>query len=302
MVPAVAGLKKQGASNGAAVSFLISTPETGVDSIALTYSLLDPVMTVVRPLTAFITALVAGVAENVTGGKDAAAEAQQHCGPCTEQFRPRVTALERLLGGLKYALNDLMDEIAGWFVLGVALAGVITASVPESFVSTHLGTGLVAYLTMLAVALPLYVCASMSTPLAAALIMKGLSPGAALVFLLAGPATNAATMTMVAGLLGRRTFIVYLSSIVLCSLAFAFLTDALYTALGMSAQATAGASAAEIFPQWLEWVAAVVLGALVLRALWRTHAAGMREVDGEAAPSGHPASGCCSSEDPAGCS
>jgi uncharacterized membrane protein YraQ (UPF0718 family) len=280
------------------VSFLISTPETGVDSIALTYSLLDPIMTVMRPVTAFATALFAGVVENVTGRESTAAEAQP---PRAEELQPRVSGLGRLRDGLRFAFNDLMNDVAGWFVLGVALAGVITALVPESFVSAHLGAGLIAYLTMLAVALPLYVCASMSTPLAAALIMKGLSPGAALVFLMAGPATNAATMTMVAGMLGRRTFVVYLGSIVVCTLAFAFLTDALYAALGTSAQATAGASAAEVFPQWLEWAAAGVLALLVARALWQTYITEPREAEGGAVPSTRPASGCCAAEEPAGC-
>lgn len=277
MVPAVAGLKKQGASNGAAVSFLISTPETGVDSIALTYSLLDPIMTVLRPVVAFITALVAGLVENLAGRSPVTQESESVPVPTAEDCSGLSgTVFGRLTEGLRYAFGDLMNDMAGWFMIGVMLAGLITALVPESFISEYLGSGLTAYLAMLAVALPLYVCASMTTPLAAALVLKGLSPGAALVLLMAGPATNAATVTMVGGLLGRRTLVVYLGSIVVCTLGFAFLTDVLYDALGISAQAAAGVSAAEVLPIWLEWVAAGVLAVLVVRALWRKYVAAFR--------------------------
>ncbi|MCA1959826.1 MAG: permease [Desulfomonile sp.] len=302
MVPAVAGLKKQGASNGAAVSFLISTPETGVDSIALTYSLLDPIMTMLRPVAAFVTALAAGVVENICGRsritQDAGSALPPSLNDCSQ---PSGTQLGRLGKGLRFAFNDLMNDMAGWFMIGILLAGLITALVPESFFNEYLGSGLAAYLTMLAVALPLYVCASMTTPLAAALVLKGLSPGAALVLLMAGPATNAATVTMVGGLLGRRTLFVYLGSIVVCTLGFAYLTDALYAALGISAQAAAGASAAEVLPFWLEWAAAGVLAVLVARMLWRKYVASLPESVIEPPTTVPPSSECCPAGDPAGC-
>lgn len=284
------------------MSFLISTPETGVDSIALTYSLLDPIMTVLRPVAAFFTALVAGMVENLTSKERVAAASDGGVSQTIENCSgPSGSAFDRLRDGLKFAFNDLINDVAGWFMIGVVLAGIITALVPESFFSNHLGSGLTAYVTMLAVGLPLYVCASMTTPLAAALILKGLSPGAALVLLMAGPATNAATMTMVAGMLGRRTLVVYLGSIVVCTLGFAFLTDALYAALGISARATAGASSAEVFPFWLESVAAAVLAVLVARPLWRKYVAPGRQVT-LSSPSTVPRPpGCCAAEQPAGC-
>lgn len=248
-----------------------------MDSIALTYSLLDPIMTVLRPVVAFITALVAGLVENLAGRSPVTQESESVPVPTAEDCSGLSgTVFGRLTEGLRYAFGDLMNDMAGWFMIGVMLAGLITALVPESFISEYLGSGLTAYLAMLAVALPLYVCASMTTPLAAALVLKGLSPGAALVLLMAGPATNAATVTMVGGLLGRRTLVVYLGSIVVCTLGFAFLTDVLYDALGISAQAAAGVSAAEVLPIWLEWVAAGVLAVLVVRALWRKYVAAFR--------------------------
>lgn len=280
MVPAVAGLKKQGANNGASVAFLISTPESGVDSIALTYSLLDPIITVIRPVTAFFTATVAGIAENVFGASYSSASEVKPDLSCTVDgccdgvdCDPKVharhhTFTEKLWAGAMFAFDELMSDLATWFMLGILLAGVITALIPESFITGHFGSGLLAYLGMLVVSLPMYVCATMSTPIAAALVMKGMSPGAALVLLMAGPATNMATLTTVAGILGRRSLAIYLLSIVACTLFFAFITDAVYAGLGISAKAAATVDAGEVLPAWVELSSAVVLAALILRVMW----------------------------------
>jgi uncharacterized protein len=280
VVPAVAGLKKQGANNGACLAFLISSPETGVDAIALTYSLLDPLITVIRPITALVTAVVAGITENFTGRSeqpDQRAVADRTCmidGCCDgtdcdpTEHATHHNFLEKVRAGIGYAFGDLMSDLAGWFMLGITLAGIITALVPESFVSSVFGSGLLAYLSMLAVSLPMYVCASMSTPVAAALVMKGMSPGVALILLLAGPATNMATIAMVGGMLGKRSLGIYLGSIALCTLIAAYLTDLLYSALGISAKAAAGSAAGEFIPQWLELGAAILLAMLITRVLW----------------------------------
>lgn len=276
MVPAVAGFKKQGANNGACLAFLISTPETGMDSIALTYSLLDPIMTVMRPVVAFITALAAGVVENFTAGGDADSisghrdeSAESPCeGSNGESEDPRGrTAVNKLSEGVAFVANDLMNDFAGWFVLGVFLAAIITVLVPQSLLQGALGGGITAYLAVLLGSLPLYVCASMSTPIAAALVLKGMSPGAALVLLMAGPATNMATITMVGGMLGKKTLAIYLSSIVACTIGFAFLTDMVYHGLGISAQAAVGVAGRELLPEWLQWISSAVLILLIVRAL-----------------------------------
>jgi len=280
VVPAVAGLKKQGANNGACLAFLISTPESGIDSIALTYSLLDPFFTIIRPLTAFFTALVAGVAENLTAKRyretlnvppDRTCPVDHCCDgtDCDPKEHARHhTTTEKVIAGMRFAMDDLMQDLAGWFLLGILLAGTIAVLVPESFVTAHFGMGLVAYLAMLAVSLPMYVCATLSTPIAAALVAKGMAPGAAMVLLMAGPATNMATITMVGGLLGRRTLAIYLLSIVGCTLLAAYGTDMLYGTLGISAKASAGAAATELLPPWVEWTAAAVLAVLIVRVLW----------------------------------
>lgn len=277
MVPAVAGFKKQGANNGACLAFLISTPESGVDSIALTYSLLDPIMTVMRPVAAFVTAFTAGVIENFTGGSfqcESNVTPDRTClvdGCCDgidcdpAEHAVHHTFAEKFVAGMRYAFSDLMKDLAKWFMMGILIAGIISAFVPTSWVSTAFGSGILGYLAVLAVSLPMYICASMSTPVAAALIVKGMSPGAALVFLMAGPATNMATITMVGGILGKRTLAIYLCSIVFCTLGLAFLVDFIYSWLGISAAAVAGTAAGELVPEWLELIAAMILAALIIR-------------------------------------
>jgi hypothetical protein len=122
-------------------------------------------------------------------------------------------------------------------------------------------------LLMLIVGIPLYICASASTPIAAALILKGVSPGAALVFLLSGPATNMASLAVLAGTLGRRASIIYLSSIAVCSVCFGLVVDQIYANWGISAQAMAG-QASEFFPLWMQWAGALLLGLLSIKVFF----------------------------------
>ena len=189
-------LRKQGANNGATTAFLISTPESGVDSISITYALLDPIMTVARPVVAFITASLAGITENLfsysPGGTPVAANLSCPVDGCCdgidcppEEHRRHHTLLEKLKAGIGYAFGELWADIAKWFFIGLLLAGLITVLIPDDVFSRYLGPGLPSMLLMLAVGIPLYICATSSTPIAAALILKGVSPGAALVFLLA---------------------------------------------------------------------------------------------------------------------
>ena len=279
VLPAAVSLKRQGANNGATTAFLISTPESGVDSIALTYALLDPVMTIARPAAAFATAAVAGIAENMLAPdkEEKAVEPDLSCpvDNCCDgvDCQPEVhkghhSFFEKLKAGLGYALFELWGDIAPWFLLGLLLAGVITALIPSELMTKHLGGGFPAMLIMLAVGIPLYICATASTPIAAALILKGVSPGAALVFLLAGPATNVTSLTVLFGLLGKRATAIYLASIAVVSVACGLALDQVYAYFGISAQAMAG-QAAEIIPLWAQVAGAVVLLVMSARPLYR---------------------------------
>lgn len=242
VLPAAAGLRRQGASRSATVSFLISTPETGVDSIALTYGLLGPVMAIVRPIVAVVTAIVAGlVTIGIRDGADddralesELASLDEHCHesePCGTE--PSLTPIPQAGGPgriqriLRYAFVTLLDDIAFWMVIGIVLSGVLSAALPDDFFTRVIGWdgGLLPMLAMAVVGVPLYLCASASTPVAAALLAKGLSPGAALVFLLTGPASSAASIAVVGKMLGRRRLRAYLGSIAGVSIAAGLLLD-----------------------------------------------------------------------------
>ncbi len=279
VLPAAVSLKKQGANNGAVTSFLISTPESGVDSIAITYGLLGPVMTVIRPLAAFVTALAAGLTENLVGFRkgekplapdlscpvDACCTGED-CDPATH--RRHHGFWEKVRAGMVFAFTDVWADMAGWFAVGIVLAGAIMALVPPDALSSWLGGGTGSMLLMLAVGIPLYICATASTPVAAALILKGVSPGAALVFLLAGPATNVTSLTVLLGVLGKRATAIYLTSIAVFSVLFGLATDALYRSLGYSGQALV-AEAGELLPPWAGYAGALALIVLSVPVLVR---------------------------------
>ena len=279
VLPAAASLKKQGANKGAVTAFLISTPESGVDSIATSYALLDPIMTVARPVAAFAAAATAGMVENAIEPPDdtVAAEPDLTCpvdGCCSgvecppEEHNRHHSFAEKIRAGLGFAFGELWEDLAVWFLVGILLAGIIGALIPVDVMTHYLGGGLPAMLLMLAMGIPLYICATASTPIAAALILKGVSPGAALVFLLAGPATNVTSLTVLMGILGKRATAVYLITLsvlaVLCGLA----VDQIYVSLGLSAQAVVG-QAAEIVPGWARTLGALVLLSLSVRPVYR---------------------------------
>lgn len=277
VLPAAASLKRQGANNGATTAFLISTPESGVDSISITWALLDPIMTVARPISAFISAFVAGIAENFFNppDKETQQESDLSCSidnccdgvdcPPEEHMRHH-SIFEKFMAGFKYSVTELWADLAGWFFVGILLAGVITVLVPDNMISRYLGGGLSSMLFMLAFGIPLYICATASTPIAAALIMKGVSPGTALVFLLVGPATNVTSLSVLVGLLGKRATGLYLASIAVVSILCGLAVDAVYISLGISAVAVAG-QATEMLPGWLMTAATLLLLSLSVRPL-----------------------------------
>jgi uncharacterized membrane protein YraQ (UPF0718 family) len=269
VLPAAALLKKQGANNGAVTAFLISTPESGADSIAITYALLDPIMTILRPLVAFITATVAGITENLLAGSSDGKPLQPDlscpvdgCCDGTDcppgEHQKHHTFLEKIYAGLKYAFTEVWGDLAGLFLLGLIMAGLITALIPDDVFTRYLGGGLSTMLIMLVAGIPLYICATASTPIAAALILKGVSPGAALVFLIAGPATNITSLTVLFGILGKRAAAIYLVAIAVLTVLFGLATDQIYSIFGLSARATVGQSS-EIIPIWLQTVSMAVL-------------------------------------------
>ncbi len=259
VLPTAAALRRKGASKPAVASFIVSVPETGVDSIAVSYGLMGPIMAVVRPIVAIFTAFLAGVAclfvtRDESDDLDEATlreleahdhdhdhhhdhdHSHDHAGSESDSLpegpgsrkRQWLSRLQRMLG---YGFREMLDEVAFWIVMGLAVTGVMMALLPDDFFSSSLGLdgGLLPLLLMAVIGVPLYTCASMSTPVAAGFIATGLSPGAALVFLLAGPATSIASLSVVGKLLGRRTLVAYLASILTVAIAAGLLLD-LYAA------------------------------------------------------------------------
>ncbi|MBW2623157.1 MAG: SO_0444 family Cu/Zn efflux transporter [Deltaproteobacteria bacterium] len=279
VLPAAASLKRQGANNGATTAFLISTPESGVDSIAISYALLDPIMTVVRPVAAFITATAAGIFENVFDSSSSETQSPPDL-TCTvdnccdgidcppETHRRHHNMYEKVQAGVSFAFGELWSDLVGWFFIGIFLAGAITVLVPPEVMMRYLGGGFYSMLLMLVFGIPLYICATASTPIAAALILKGVSPGAALVFLLVGPATNITSLTVLIGLLGKRATAIYLGVLAVSAVLFGLAVDWLYGYLNISPQAVLG-QAAEIIPEWARVISLVFLLAISIRPLYR---------------------------------
>jgi HflK protein len=313
VVPTALGLRRQGATPGATVAFLIATPETGVDSISLTYALTDPILTVARPLAGILTALAAGFAANFVGvarqkpghshgpspadfypvggdddHSDHRAQAQidpHHHGHAHEHehghdhlnaLQPAASdewtfagVRDRAVRVYRYAFRELLDDTSYWLVLGIALSGIVATALPPGIIEQYLHGGLVSMLAMLLISIPVYTCASSSTPLAAALVMKGLSPGAALVFLVAGPATNLGSVVVLLKFLGVRVVAVYLAVVVVMTLLAGAAVDWSYHAWGMNPRATFS-TAGDFVPDSVKIAGAVIMLALLIASMRRT--------------------------------
>ena len=212
VIPVAASLRRHGASRGATASFLLSTPQTGVDSILVTYSMLGPVIAIFRPVAAFVSGVVGGwlverTRPAIVNGVEAAPPV------CEEDCCKPGAGGSRLARIFKYGFITLPRDLAKPLIVGLLVAGLIGALVPDDFFVEVLGTGFLSMVVMMGVGIPLYVCATASVPIAVMMIAKGISPGAALVFLMTGPATNAAAIAMVVTMFGRRGAGMYLLAV-----------------------------------------------------------------------------------------
>ena len=224
VIPTAMSLRKEGASKGATVSFLISTPQTGIDSIIATYSLIGLPFALLRPLAALVTSLFGGCLVNRFDDKDVCSTS---CAAPSESVDGgvRVSFRQRLQSAFRYAFVEMMQDIGKWLLLGLVVAGLITVFVPDSFFALFADKPLLSMLLVLAFAVPMYLCATGSIPIAVALMLKGLSPGTALVLLMAGPAVNVASMLVISKVMGKKTLSFYLLSIVSGAIAFGLAID-----------------------------------------------------------------------------
>lgn len=279
VLPTAIGLRKEGASKGATVSFLIATPETGVDSIVATYSLMGLPFAIVRPITALCTSLFAGSLVNwfdkgSTQDEDSSEDIEEehdcchedHDGDCCHGGKRREGVTGKIIEVLDYGFVHMMGDIGKWLIVGLIVAGLITVFVPDSFFDIFKGHTALSMLLVLCIAIPMYICATGSIPIAVALIMKGLSPGAALVLLMAGPACNVASILVIGKRLGRKTLFLYLMSIIIGAATAGFIIDGMPAEWFMPTLMNAN-GCCEDHSSWFNWLCTAILALLLLNAL-----------------------------------
>ncbi|MBR9923946.1 SO_0444 family Cu/Zn efflux transporter [Vreelandella venusta] len=263
-IPTALALHRGGAGRGPTTSFLISTPGVGVDSMLITSVLLGPLMALARVLGALVTAIVTGILVGFTG--QAALPKSTPVSSCCASkgaddghAHAHATESTGVIAGLKYAFSDLLDDISSWMFAGLLLAGVLVTFVPPETLVGFSG-GLLALILMAVIGIPLYICATAATPVAAGLLLAGISPGMALVFLLAGPVTSLATLAILRREFGNQALAVYLGSILLVTVLIGWVFDQGLAMTGWDPVQQAN-QVQELLPASVEWLA---LGALVL--------------------------------------
>ena len=281
VLPVAAGLRRQGAGRGATTAFLISSPQTGADNIAITWAMLGPLIGIFSPIAALLTGITGGLLAGrikdepplkahepaAIPAADACCDAATDCAACDDPLEADAPGAESgLRRALRYGFVTLPRDLAGSLIFGILLAALITVIVPPGFFGQLLPPGPLQMLAMLALSIPLYVCSTSSVPLAAAFIFSGITPGAAIVFLVAGPSTNMASITTVNRILGFRNMLVYLLTIVVSALVFGLLLDRLIDPA--SIPSIAQRSSSEL-PLFLSQASAVLLCALLLFGLYR---------------------------------
>lgn len=219
VIPTAASLRREGASKGATVSFLISTPQTGVDSILATASLLGIPFAIIRPLVALVTALTGGCIVNRWCNDTDKQEVTEN------RTQEKKSFWGKCIGTLHYGFIEMLQDIGKWIVIGLVIAAIITIAVPDNFFAQFNDYPILNMFIILLFSIPMYLCATGSIPIAAALMLKGLSPGAALVLLMAGPATNMAAILVINKVMGRKTLIVYLATIIAGAIGFGLVVD-----------------------------------------------------------------------------
>ena len=280
VIPVAASMRRHGASRAATTAFLLSTPQTGVDSIAVTYALLGPVFAVFRPIAALATGVLGGLFVLLfgdSGGKDEAEQSKPDT--CTEACcadRPGRGVLAR---ALHYGFVTLPRDIGPALLVGIVIAGAMAALVPRGHLQAYVGGGVLSILLLMAAGVPLYVCATASVPIAAGFMHMGVSPGAALAFLIAGPATNAATFTTIWKVLGRRTAVLYVVTVAISAVASGLLLDWLIPTVEAAAPQLARHVHEGTDGGWLPQVSAIGLLA-VLAISYRFGAEHRKEQEG----------------------
>ncbi|MCC5931836.1 MAG: SO_0444 family Cu/Zn efflux transporter [Cyclobacteriaceae bacterium] len=265
VIPTGISLFRNGAARGPVVSFMISTPQIAVDSVLVTYSMLGLPMAILRIVAAFISGIAGGLAVNKTDKHNYLNSPESS----TQILVPGQTSglVQKWIRVLKYAFVDFLSDIADWLLIGLLLAALMAVLIPDGYLQTHMNTPWLNMFIVLIASIPLYVCATGSVPIATVLLLKGLNPGAIVVFLMAGPATNAATIAIMAKTLGKKTLAIYMATMIAGSLLFGLFADYLLPGNWFySLQAIEGQI--ETAPSWPGIVSALFLSILIVYGLW----------------------------------
>ena len=291
VIPTAMSLRREGASKGAVASFLIATPQTGVDSIIATYSLMGLPFAIIRPFIAFLTALFGGQLVNAVDPSPALPRegeeshhdkrVEAHCGcgcghshenssasKCDSSTPSLGRVGEGLKSALSYAFLEMMEDIGKWLIIGLIVAGLITVFVPDSFFEIFKDNSLASMLLVLAFSIPMYLCATGSIPIAVALMLKGLTPGAALVLLMAGPACNMASILVINKVMGRKTLVTYLASIIIGAVGFGLAIDHLLPREWFIPTVAPMGDCCHEEPSIFSWICTGVLFLLLINAIW----------------------------------
>lgn len=231
VIPVAMGIRRSGASKASTASFLVATPETGVDSIGITYALMGPIMAIARPIAAIASAIVAGVFVLLWGEKEQISAPQTQPKPisscCHKSAVENKNAIDKIKAVFVFGFGQLLRDFMVWFLIGIFFAALVTTLIPAGFLEQY-AQGMIAMLLVVLISIPMYVCATASTPIAVGLLLSGITPGAALVFMLTGPATNIATLMVIKNELGKRELGLYLVAIVISALTAGVILDALF--------------------------------------------------------------------------
>ncbi|MCH5235566.1 MAG: SO_0444 family Cu/Zn efflux transporter [Muribaculaceae bacterium] len=261
VLPTAVSLRRQGASKAATTSFLIATPQTGVDSIAATYSLLGLPFALIRPIAALTGAIFGGVAvgklaPDKDGNKKPSASSIEES--------KKESIFKKLKESIRYGFFDMIDSMGKWLVIGLVIATLITIFVPDSFFVGLRQYPLVAMIAVVLIAVPMYICATGSIPIAMSLMLKGLSPGVAFVMLMAGPAANFASILILDKTQGRKATAIYVCSVIITAIAFGLVIDFLLPSSWFTINAATDSHSAHMHMGWFETVCSIVLGLLLL--------------------------------------
>jgi uncharacterized membrane protein YraQ (UPF0718 family) len=223
VIPTAIGIRRAGASKASTASFMVSTPETGVDSIGVTLALMGPVMAIARPISAILSAIAAGTLVRLWDTETPPIQ-EEAVKSCCGGKKEVLGFSQKMKNAVVYGYGKLLSDFMGWLLIGIGFAALIQTYVPPTLLSEY-GNGIFAMLIAVVISIPMYICATASTPVAAGLMLSGISPGAALVFMLTGPATNIATLMVVKNELGIRSLMAYLTGVIVTALAMGLALD-----------------------------------------------------------------------------